>query len=384
VHHSPIIARRRFTVALQGTLETFALPDVLRLLASTKKTGCYRLRGARGEGEVWVDGGQVVAAHATGAPHAQSPVDVVFELLRFDDGDFAFEDNATATDPGDAHDVEELLASAEAMAADWAEIEAVVPSLHASVSLNPLLPGDDVTIRADHWIIVCAIGGGLTVGRLGDMLQLGELAVSRTVKELVELGVVEVGEAPAGGFAPSEPETSFADTTPFADAPSFAESASFDDPPAFDAAPSFESMPEPEPATSSSLGADDLIIGGNDTEPPDLAPVVDFVPLGDPLADLGGAPVDDTPLTTWDPNALVVDDTTPAPVAAGGHDDGDSADAAEIARQLSNLSPKAAKAVAAAAKATTVEERERALAEVDDSENINRELLLKFLGSVGS
>jgi hypothetical protein len=60
-------------------------------------------------------------------------------------------------------------------------------------------------------------------------------------------------------------------------------------------------------------------------------------------------------------------------------------DAAEIARQLANLSPKAAKAVAAAAKATTQEEREAALAEVDESEDpINRDLLLKFLGSVNS
>ena len=38
------------TVALQGTLETFALPDVLRLLASTNKTGRLRLTGAAGHG----------------------------------------------------------------------------------------------------------------------------------------------------------------------------------------------------------------------------------------------------------------------------------------------------------------------------------------------
>jgi hypothetical protein len=71
----------------------------------------------------------------------------------------------------------------------------------------------------------------------------------------------------------------------------------------------------------------------------------------------------------------------PLPTSVGA--DTDPGDAAEIARQLANLSPKAAKAVAAAAKATTQEERERALAEVDDTEDpINRELLIKFLGSV--
>ena len=34
-------------VALQGSIETFALTDVLRLLASTKKSGCLRLTGGR-------------------------------------------------------------------------------------------------------------------------------------------------------------------------------------------------------------------------------------------------------------------------------------------------------------------------------------------------
>ena len=62
----------------------------------------------------------------------------------------------------------------------------------------------------------------------------------------------------------------------------------------------------------------------------------------------------------------------------------DTGDAAEVARQLANLSPKAARAVAAAARATTVEEREAALAEVtsEGDEPINRGLLLKFLSSV--
>ncbi len=89
----------------------------------------------------------------------------------------------------------------------------------------------------------------------------------------------------------------------------------------------------------------------------------------------------------FDPEALVIEppsfgDTAAVTSEPAAFED-DPADAAEIARQLANLSPKAAKAVAAAAKATTQEEREAALAEVDDDEEpINRGLLLKFLGSV--
>ena len=41
-------------LALQGTLDTFSLPDVLRLLATTSKTGRLRIDGDRGLGSVWL------------------------------------------------------------------------------------------------------------------------------------------------------------------------------------------------------------------------------------------------------------------------------------------------------------------------------------------
>ena len=73
-------------MALQGTLETFALPDVLRLLASTKKTGAYRLDGDRGTGRLWLEDGQVIGGEFEGSATTDAN-EVAFELLRFSDGD---------------------------------------------------------------------------------------------------------------------------------------------------------------------------------------------------------------------------------------------------------------------------------------------------------
>jgi hypothetical protein len=75
----------------------------------------------------------------------------------------------------------------------------------------------------------------------------------------------------------------------------------------------------------------------------------------------------------------------PAPtvdlVDDGAELDDDEAD--EVARQLAKLSPRAAQAVAAAAAAETEAERDAALELLDDgNEEVNRGLLLKFLGSV--
>jgi hypothetical protein len=337
-------------VALQGTLETFALPDVLRLLASTKKTGQLRLTGGRGSGSIWLDGGSIIASEASGAPLADGASEVVFELLRFKEGDFVFDADSLASDGGAPVDVEPTLDAAEAMLDEWKSIEAVVPSLSGWVSLSDELPSDEVTLDRDRWAEIVAIGGGITVGGLGDVLQLGELPVSRTVKELVEQGLVTLGEAPTGGTS--------------APAPAYE-------------APVFE--PTPEPAFEPSAELRDFTVPA-EPEPVREAPLLTVVEPESPAADSSFSS------DRFDPEALVIE-----PPSFGGESaeaepavvDDDPADAAEIARQLANLSPKAAKAVAAAAKATTQEEREAALAEVDDDEEpINRGLLLKFLGSV--
>src|SRR5258706_4447796 len=101
------------TVALQGTLDTFALPEVLRLLASTKKTGRLVIAGNRGTGSVWVEGGGVVGSTATGTMPEAGAVDVLFELLRYAEGSFTFESGTAAPDPSPSRAVEPLLADAE-------------------------------------------------------------------------------------------------------------------------------------------------------------------------------------------------------------------------------------------------------------------------------
>src|SRR5690606_38893718 len=118
-------------LALQGTLDTFALPDVLHLLATTKKTGCLRLDGSRGSGTVHVDGGEVVAVAAAHAPLATELADALFELLRFEAGSFAFEADVGPEDRQPAAEVGSLLDAATALLQEWREIEAVVPSLEA-------------------------------------------------------------------------------------------------------------------------------------------------------------------------------------------------------------------------------------------------------------
>lgn len=395
-------------MALSGTLDTFALPDVFRLLASTGKTGRLRVTGDRGSGSVWFDGGKLVATEVTGPGGADDgPVEAVFSLLRFTAGSFTFENDARAPHAGSPEEMGPVLAEAENLLVEWRSIVAVVPSLDAWVTLRPTLGGADVMVDAARWSVIAAVGSGRTIGEVAAALELGELAVCRVVKELVELGLVEVGERPPDLFEP-------------APASGVGEPASFGGVSDTD----LVTMPEEDRPTAGidvgdvgpppdgvlgGLGVADASLDEAGDASGDLGriPVIDeAVPAPDPaphpvqpsLASLDTADGHDPLLPAGDPleqlrGGVDTPDAPPAPAPSGDGFFGaataaeaaasDELDPAEMARQLANLSPKAAKAVARAARATSAAEREEALAQVEaEADGIDRGMLLRFLGSV--
>lgn len=185
-------------MALQGDLQSFALTDVLRLLAGTAKSGRLAVTGDDRTGDLWLDGGRIVGGEVSSAPHATAVVDVVFELLRFDGGTFAFHDDDQPTDTSEATDVDDAIGRAEALLEEWAEVEAVVPSMDSWVTFAPEIDGPETTVSADHWRVLATLGAGLTVSELGQHFEQTDLAASRQVKGLVESGLVILGDAPSG------------------------------------------------------------------------------------------------------------------------------------------------------------------------------------------
>jgi hypothetical protein len=297
----------------------------------------------------------VTGSHEDGAAHT------LFTLLRFTAGSFTFESGATSPQPSPGLDVEPLLEEAERLLAEWHAIEAVVPSLDAWLSLRPELERD-VVVDAARWRVIATIAGGSTAGAVGTSLRLGELDALRAVKELVELGLVEVGDEPAPVVVATEPSTSWARDLHTG-----------------------EHEPVPPSLTEMRAGLGSVHLSVEDEV--QSYTVHDMVQSTPEVADL--APPPPAPPAFTEPAVPAVPithgDPAIADFAAPTNGEPSLDDAAEIARQLANLSPRAAKAVAAAAKATTDEEREAALAAIEaEDDTVNRGLLLRFLGSVDS
>jgi hypothetical protein len=186
---------------LQGSLDNFALDEVLGLLSSTSKTGKLDVQGDRGTGSLVMNQGQLVDAVASNTANGTALDDVLFELLRFGDGTFSF--TATETEVGDAtRNIDEVLAAAEGRLADWRTIESVVPSLSHSVTPKLDLPVEEVTIDRQEWAVLMVIAGGCPVSQVCDELGLGEVEGSRQIKGLAERKLVVVGSPQLGGGAP--------------------------------------------------------------------------------------------------------------------------------------------------------------------------------------
>lgn len=255
-------------MSLHGTLETFALPDVMALLAATKKSGELRVVGGKLDGRVHIDDGRVIAANVG---RADSFVDAVFELLRLSTGKFSFDNDAEAENPSDPVEIEPLLIEAQARLTEWRGIEAVVPSMDHGVVLVKELGDPHVTLASEQWRMVVAVAGASCVSHVADRLGLGEFSVCKALKELVESGVVEVTDPPAQPEPKPQPK---AEAKPDAKAEAKPE-------PKADAKPEPKQEPkaeakaeaQPEPKADATVDAADKSKGAPSADQADKRPV---------------------------------------------------------------------------------------------------------------
>jgi hypothetical protein len=239
-------------VNLEGSLDAFGLPDVVALLASTGKSGgllLHRDAPGRGreEGAVWFREGRVCGATSdrgraslarrivgSGAVDdnalrqavsraassgggvakalldggAVDPdllrqaaddqvVDAVFELLRWPDGEFAFDPrSADPDDIGLSLEPDRVLAEARARIEAWPGLEAVIPSADSVLALPTVLP-DDPQVSRDEWALLSLIDGHRTVHDLVELTGAGGFAVTTILARLAGRGLVHVADASA-------------------------------------------------------------------------------------------------------------------------------------------------------------------------------------------
>ncbi|MGI9578113.1 MAG: DUF4388 domain-containing protein, partial [Microthrixaceae bacterium] len=266
-------------VALQGTIDSFPLVDVLALLESSSKSGRLEVVGDRGRGILWVDGGQMVCAEVHGSTEVDA-VDAVWELLRFNDGSFEFTVGHEPADTRYSADVGDTVDAAGRMLVEWERITERVPGLGHMVALSPDLPGEDVRLSADDWSVLVAAGPSRSVRDVLAEMGASEFAGCAKLAELVDRSLVVLGEPPAGAAANGQA------AQPESNAPEVADAAEVADAPE-QANPGFSDEAAAGPATEAAGHESGAAVPDRDVR----SPAADTASVAEPLD------VDDVPVS---------------------------------------------------------------------------------------
>lgn len=219
---------------LNGSLDTVALPDVLRLIASSAKSGLLRVEDASPSGRIFIVDGRVAFATTRNEddpiddllhmeyradyvgtsedrrivdltdllksnPEAfnrfleQMVVEVMSRLLRVNEGRFRFDvDIRSRREIPNSFDVEDMIGQASSRSAAWARIFEVVPSASAPFRMAPRLSEtEDVALGGRDWALLAATGASTTIDEIAQNLKIFEFAAAKKVAELTQRGLID-------------------------------------------------------------------------------------------------------------------------------------------------------------------------------------------------
>jgi DNA-binding Lrp family transcriptional regulator len=219
---------------LNGSLDTVALPDVLRLIASSGKSGLLRIEEASPSGRIFIVDGLIAFATTRNEndpiddllhmeyradyvgssedrrvvdlndllesnPEAfnrfleQMVVEVMSRLLRVDDGRFRFDvDIRSHREIPHAFEVEDMISQASARSAAWARVFEVVPSASAPFRMAPRLhDAEQVALGRRDWALLAATGASTSIDEIAQKLKIFEFAAAKKVAELTQRGLIE-------------------------------------------------------------------------------------------------------------------------------------------------------------------------------------------------
>lgn len=263
-------------MSLSGELQIFPLDEVLRLLARSNQTGCLRVDG-EGAGSIYlVDGSLTYASTETDevlreqlvaggivtadgirqvatsnstladalAPDAstttlteairEQSVESVYRIRRPLAGPFSFTvDMRPGYATGQRFDVEMIISEANRRAAEWAEIEKVVPDLTARWRMVPSIDEESVQVSDAAWSYLAAMEGGSSVEEISRRLGKTKFQAAQRTAELALGRLIEVVPVAAPTTVTYEEPAAFVAPEPtptFEPAPAVESQVTYDEP----------------------------------------------------------------------------------------------------------------------------------------------------------
>jgi hypothetical protein len=185
---------------LTGTFDCLPLDEALGVFARRRATGRLHVRTSSTQASLRLLDGKVVGAqtrNGNGGNHTSGWHELVEEIccraLRDQRGAFDFVPEETVEPfPGPPMSADQVIKAARQRVAEWAAIEAVIPSFEVAPRLAESLSAEQITFDRDQWALVAMVDGRRTITALAHRLGLGLLRCCQLLKPLMEAGAVVV------------------------------------------------------------------------------------------------------------------------------------------------------------------------------------------------
>ena len=168
-----------------GDLAQIKLFDILKPLFSDKKTGKIVFKGKEG-GELYLELGNITHARTSNAVGEYA----FFTLMGLKVGKASFELDEVPSERTISISTEQLILNWSSQK-QWDKIREVVPSPHTIFRALPQKNSESISLSAKQWNISALCNGTKTVTEIAESLNWDEFKTSKTIFQLVQLGLLE-------------------------------------------------------------------------------------------------------------------------------------------------------------------------------------------------
>jgi hypothetical protein len=181
-------------MSFQGSLAELPLPDVIQLVSSSGKTGCFHLTDGDIKGQICIQEGRIVHAQVEDL----SGEEAVYQLAIWSRGEFFFETGATVAANTITKTNTNLLMEAARRLDEWRVLQKKVPSMDLVPEfVIPEGREGQINLNTSEWLILSKIDGRRSIKAIANASSHSTFEACKILYGLIATNLIRLKEGPA-------------------------------------------------------------------------------------------------------------------------------------------------------------------------------------------
>lgn len=189
-------------MSFQGSLSELPLPDVIQLVSSSGKTGCFHLTDGDVKGQIYIQEGRIVHAQVEDL----SGEEAVYQLAIWSRGEFFFETGAAVAANTITKTNTNLLMEAARRLDEWRVLQKKVPSMDLVPEfVIPEGREGQINLNTSEWLILSKIDGRRSIKAIANASSHSTFEACKILYGLIATNLIRLKEPPAAPPPPRPP-----------------------------------------------------------------------------------------------------------------------------------------------------------------------------------